>query len=411
MEGPAGSTGPAGEPGTALSDPLVTFVFRPGATGVEASGGNIYTDWTLLMAAVDATKHLGLRAIDFDNRFAPNPAEDPVLVPFLGFNTIAPPANGLFPCAIPPPLPGQAWDMRDVIWLDRGLAPGGGSMMIQLWDGGAGRPCLIDNLKRLDSLLLNLIYNGKTVGNHPIVSSRSISAPGSYGIQFAGGRGRIYNTDPNAQPLWLADIPGPNFVNLRNDAQLGNDTALPAPLIELTTGSTFVLFGLDNFQAMDNSFKGPVGSTVITRIQSAAQGGNTQAQTYSNPSFFGAYNIQWSLNAQRWRPSTILNSNGNAFHGDVTRVNTADGPTLVTLPHAGPIAPATGTSSYLGSAITVLDVGGHADVKAITVRALIGDSINGVVEAGSGESNQVINQRYGSVRFWNDGVGHWFIIN
>jgi hypothetical protein len=363
------------------------------------------------MMAIDATKYLGLRAIDFDNRFAPNPAIDPVLAPFLAFNTAAPAVNGLFPCAIPPPLPGQAWDMRDVIWMDRGLAPGGSSMQVQLWDGGPGRPCLVDNLKRIDMLLLNLVYNGLTPGNYPIVSSRSTSAPGyTYGIQFSGGRGRVYNTAVTAQPLWLADIPGPSFVNFRNDSQLGNDVPLPAPLVELTAGSTFLMFGLDNFEVMDNCFKGPAGSTVAVRVQSAAQGGNTQALTYNNPSFLGAYTVQWLLNAQRWRASTILVANGNAFHGDVTRVNTTAGPVLVTLPHAGVIAPTTGTSPYIGSATTVLDVGGQAAASPITVRALVGDSINGVVELGGGESNQVISTNYGSLRFWNDGVGHWFIV-
>jgi hypothetical protein len=360
------------------------------------------------MAAVDATKFLGTRAIDFDNRFAPNPAIDPVLIPFAAFNTAAPPANGLFPCAIPPPPSGQSWDMRDIIWLDRGLAPGGDSPAVQLWDGGPGRPCLVDNLKRIDSLLLNLIYNGKTVGNYPIISSRS-SPTGQYGIQFSGGRGRILNTDPTAQPLWLADV-SPSFVNLRNDAQLGNGAPLPAPLIEIGAGQTFLTFGLDNFEIMDNCFKGPVGSTVLVRVQSAAQGGDTHSFTYSNPSFLGAYSVQFLMNAQRWRPSAILTANGNAFHGDVTRVNTAAGAVRVTLPHAGVIAPTTGTSPFVGSATTVLDVGGQASVNAITVRAQVGDSINGVVETGAGTTDTVINTNHGSLRFWNDGASHWFIV-
>jgi hypothetical protein len=280
---------------------------------------------------------------------------------------------------------------------------------VQLWDGGPGRPCRIDNIKRIDALLLNLIYNGTTVGNYPIVSSRSLAIPGSYGIQFSGGRGRVYNTDPSAQPLWLADVPQ-SFVNFRNDAQLGNDIALPAPLIELTAGATFFVFGLDNFQIMDNCFAGPVGSAVQVRIQSAAQGGNTRAFTYSNPSFLGAFGVPFALNAQRWRASAILAANGNAFHGDVTQVNTTGGPVLVTLPRSGVVPPSTGTSPFLGSATTVLDVGGNAGVSPITVRAQLGESINGNVEAGAGESDVVISAAYGSARFWSNGLGAWFVI-
>src|SRR5512143_773083 len=186
VPGPTGAQGPTGSTGPQLTDPLLTFVFRPGATGVEAPGGNVYTDWALLMTAVDATRYLGQRAIEFDNRFAPNPTVDPVLIPFLPFNTPAPVASGLFPCAIPPPLPGQSWNLRDIIWLDRGLPPGGSSPAVQFWDGGPGRPCLVDNIKRIDSLLLNLIYNGITPGNYPIVSSRNVTNPAlPYGIQFA----------------------------------------------------------------------------------------------------------------------------------------------------------------------------------------------------------------------------------
>src|SRR5512135_1742938 len=195
VPGPTGAQGPTGSTGPQLTDPLLTFVFRPGATGVEAPGGNVYTDWALLMTAVDATRYLGQRAIEFDNRFAPNPTVDPVLIPFLPFNTPAPAASGLFPCAIPPPPSGQSWNLRDIIWLDRGLPPGGASPAVQFWDGGPGRPCLVDNIKRIDSLLLNLIYNGITPGNYPIVSSRNVTNPAfPYGIQFAGGRGRIYNS-------------------------------------------------------------------------------------------------------------------------------------------------------------------------------------------------------------------------
>jgi len=398
-----------------VNAPLLTFVFRPGAVGVEAPGGNVFTDWATLMVAVDQTKYLGQRAILFDNRFAPDPLVDPVLAPYLAFNAIAPALDGLWPCAIPPPPPGSSWDLRDIQWVDRGLPPGGGSLMVQFWDGGPGRPCLVDNIKRIDNLILGLIYNGFTPGNYPIISSRSATVPGySFGIQSAGGRFRMYNTNPLAQPMWLADATGENFCNFRNDAQIGNGVALPAPIIEVADDRSFLAFGLDNFQIMDNAFKGNIGTTVTVRVQSAGQGGNTRLQTYSNPSFAGAFNLGFNMNAQRWRPSpTILTANGAAFNGEVTRVNSTNNPVIVTLPPGGPIAPTTGTSPYGGSAITVLDYNGTADVNLITVRAQVCDSINGNVEAGGGESDVTIPATaYSSLRFWTDGTtpGKWFVI-
>lgn len=396
-----------------------TLTFRPGATGDNAPGGSVFTDFAKLMDVLKRTRHRGNRTIVFDNRFAPNPATDPVLAPFLAYNTPLAAQNGLYPCAIPPPPAGEAWDFTDVIWSDRVSAPGGISMSVQIWDGGPGRPCLIDNLKRIDMLLCHIVYNGKTVGNHPIISSRSrTGGNGAHGIQASGGRCRIFNTAADAQPLWLADIPfaattgDPNlqFVNLRNDAQLGNDAALPAPLIELVTGCQFFCFGLGMFMVHDNCWKGPAGSTVIMRVSASAQNGNVTTITNNHPNFLGDFQMRWSLNSQRWRASTILTANGNAFHGDVCQVNTTSAAVRVTLPRAGVVAPSTGTSPYIGSAVTVLDVGGNAAVNNITIRAQSGESINGLTEAGAGESDKVINAAYGSLRFWNDGTGKWFVI-
>lgn len=55
----------------------LNFVYRPGATGADDPGGNVYTNsgpgrmWSDLAAAVFATRHLGQRTIEFDSSAAP----------------------------------------------------------------------------------------------------------------------------------------------------------------------------------------------------------------------------------------------------------------------------------------------------------------------------------------------------
>jgi hypothetical protein len=229
----------SGDGGGVNPAPVISLVWRYGATGADAAGANVYStfaDFYRMMAEIEATKNLGYREIVFDNRFVPNPATDPNMAALLPFNTAAPvsqnpPFRPVYAAPfLPPPIGQEAWDLQDVIWQDRTMPPGGGSSFVQIWDGGSGNACRIDNLKRIDAMLFTLVYNGKTVGNHPFTASRMTV---QYGWNVQGVRARIYNTDPTAQPMWLADI-NPCFMDLQADAQIGNGTALPAPVVEIT---------------------------------------------------------------------------------------------------------------------------------------------------------------------------------
>jgi len=426
--------------------PLAAFVYRPGATGAEAPpNSHVYTDWYKLMAAVDATKHQGYRYIQFDNRFAPNPALDPVQTPFAAFNNplpaLTPLVVGLYPCAIPPPPQGQVWDMLDVIWTDRGGSPGLDSTYIRLLDGGANRPCRIINLKRIDAMIFGINYDGLTVGNHPFKTSLSNVRPEAgpfYGLVFEGVRLRMYNTNVNSQPMWLSDIgPGAppsaqSFLDIQNNAALGlnpfNPTQpSPAPVFEIAVGATLILFGKRTTQIQNNTFKGLAGSTISIQTYFSEVWGNAEDQNlqWVQPAFQGSFPPMVYLCAtQRFRPSpTVLAANGAAFFGEVCKVNSAAGPIRVNLPKASfPVGGPTGAFPWEGTAIVVLDVAVVPVPGNITVRAANGDKINeSVPETGVGQSDTVVpvsaappyTQR--ALRFWPDRTttqndGSWFTI-
>jgi hypothetical protein len=411
----------------------VVFVFRPGATGAEAAPPNVFTDWYALMAAIDATKYIGYREIQFDNTYALNPAVDPALAPFLAFNTAAPasvttpnplgPLITRYPCAILPPPPGQSWDMRDVIWNDRSMAPGGSSSYIQIWDGGPGRPCLIDNLKRIDSMLFSLVYNGKTVGNHPFVASRMKA---QYGWNISGVRTRIYNTDATAQPLFKADM-NPCFWDMQNDAQTGNGGALLAPIVEITPTGRFIAYAHHETIYVNNTFTGPVGSQMDYNMldASAWQDSHLAYNTFLNPTYAGVVTMSFRTIPQRWRPSAVVtpaSASKAAFFGDVCQVDSRTGAVIILLPKQQVTAPTTGIFPFSGSAITVIDVGGGE--ANVVIRAAAGDAINGVLSNGLGVGDIALSaSQFASIRLWCTGtipvespaasgfyVGGWYVI-
>lgn len=402
--------------------PTMSFVYRPGATGASAPGGNVYTDWYALMDVITATKQLGYRQIQFDNTFAPNPSTDPAVAPFTAFNTLLSvglnPSNK-FPCAILPPRPGidpAAWDMIDVIWTDRGGAPGLDTSYVQIYDGGPGNPCRIDNLKRISSMIFGIIYNGKTVGNHPFVVSRSTNLAGAaapfYGWVFEGVRLRLYNTNATAQPIWHSDA-GTSFFDIQNNAILGLNPFAPtlpspAPLIEVAAGATLVLFGKRTTSIHNNTFKGPVGSTINIDTYFSEVWGSSRNPMFQwvMPAFEGAIapaGITYTCATQRFIPNAaVLTTNGNAFFGEVCRVDPTAGPMTVTLPISKFTAPTTGTFPWQGTAVTVQEVAGSTNV--ITVAAPAGETINGAATFPMSAA------AYVSARFWPDGAGAWFVL-
>jgi hypothetical protein len=262
-------------------------------------------------------------------------------------------------------------------------------------------------------MILNIVYNGKTVGNHPFVTSRSVLTPNAgpfYGWVFEGVRLRLYNTDASAQPVWLSDTPT-SFFDIQNNAILGlnpfaPNAPCPAPLIEIAVGSALVLFGKRTTSIQNNTFKGLVGSTLRIDTYFSEVWGNAENPMFQwiMPAFAGVIApLTYSCATQRFRPSsTILVANGAAFFGEVCRVNPPRGGMDVTLPVSKVTAPTTGAFPWEGTAITVQEVAGSTDV--ITVKAQAGETINGAA------TFPMPAAAYASARFWPDGKGAWFVI-
>jgi hypothetical protein len=80
--------------------PLVTFVFRPGATPHD----NVFSDWALLMAALGEVE--GRKILEFDDSVTS-------------------------PCVVPP----GSWNMRDVVWAGYGPRPGATRTLVVIREG------------------------------------------------------------------------------------------------------------------------------------------------------------------------------------------------------------------------------------------------------------------------------------
>ncbi len=372
-----------------------TFIFRPGATGTHApTNSNVFTSWPVLMSVIGRTRNRGIRKIQFDNRFAPAYTDQ--------FGVTVASDGGLYPCVIPAPPAGEVWDMTDVIWIDRCLPPGANSMMIQIADGGTGLRNRITNLKRIDMMLLNLIYNGQTVGNHPFESAEAVATP-AYGWNFSGVRLRIYNTTALAQPMILMNTSF-SFMDWANNSEFGRSTTLPAPVIELALGNTFTFITEGLCRIANNAIVGPVGSTFNISMNANALP-IASSQTFLFPAFEGALAVTNSCVLQKWAPSsTIAVTPGptTATFGQVTRVDATGGVVAISLPVAKLTAPTTGVFGHAGAAITVQEVGGGANI--ITVSPQAGETINGA------SSFAMPAAAYASQRFWCDGLGAWFAV-
>src|SRR4029079_1525227 len=150
------------------------------------------------------------------------------------------------PALIPAPLvPGTFYDMQDVVWINTLTPPTSNSRTVEIEDGVKLR-----NFCRIEGNSFNLIYNGTTPNNWPIVASQcflqapvplAAAAPG--GISFFNVRMRILHTYANAQPMILLDSPGSiaTFLDLRNGYIGIGSAPLPAPVLELPACTTVAI--------------------------------------------------------------------------------------------------------------------------------------------------------------------------
>ena len=360
--------------------PVGTYVFRPGAVGADAPGGNVYTDFAACAAALASTQNNGIRVLEFDSRFSP-------------FIT----TDGRRACLIPE----GEWDMEDVRWTNyldndsQRFATDTQAIVIEFADGA-----VIENLFSIDGSSLYLIGNSTT--------TRSIQLYPTKPLFVTGGRVRISNSNPLALPLFdLVGPAGSRFALTMPDinSDLGGYPVAAAPLIDVSDGNTLIV---------DTK-----GGNIVSNILAAGDGTGSLwvfCQGFANP--FGQMtqaaftaaggSVVWVQNtgARMMIEQATIDENGGSLLGlNLNRVDTTNAlfDTVVTLPAAGP--------QYSERTI-VKDVGGIAGLpnRGIIVACQAGDSINGVLNG-----SVRVPGNYGSIELCNeagfvgDGLSWWVV--
>jgi len=180
-------------------EPAPTYVYRPG--GVADS--NVYTDWSLLMAALDNTRELGLRVLQFDSTFQ-NPAT----------------------------IPAGVWNMTNVRWY--GIAT-----QVEILDGAkfVWDPVVVgDPLEHvIEGFALSISYNG----TGPITPFEGIN------VLCTGNFVRFNNQNPLAKPMFKSD--GFNIILFSGEQANGGIQNYPWPVLAAPVldcnGNAFFIFG------------------------------------------------------------------------------------------------------------------------------------------------------------------------
>jgi hypothetical protein len=217
--------------------PVCHYIYRPGAVDEWAAGGNVYTDWQECFDALQSTKYLGTRTLEFDGRFSGE----------IGF------ANGHI-CRIP----AGTWDMEQVDWTtvnrETWQSPDFlDAETVVVWDDFAFTP-------RVSRVVGNYVHDGEL---HSPLSSAPVFGDSKWVT-------RLGNTNPNAQPmLKIPDNTGFIIIILDNACQAVVDPfpvppiiAMPAPVIDFGSG-TFVVVGCRGADIRDNFFSGGAGSFLM----------------------------------------------------------------------------------------------------------------------------------------------------
>jgi hypothetical protein len=304
------------EPGTStLTAPADAYVFRPGATGDDAPGGNVYTDWEELYAALQSTRNQGPRTLYFDGRFS---------------GEFDPDGAGL--CTIPE----GVWDMKEVTWTCiQASSPFGVAQQTTVtWADFAFCP----NLERIGAG--NYWHNG--IAHSPLTSGAGLGV-------IEGSNTVFFNDGPNATPLPMFRLPddlGVVFFSLGVQVKLGaglSQNPLPAPLID--TGNNFcihVCFGVD---VRDNAFAGTGGASFSMPL------GMAGAHDWQFPALTSFISIA-RVHGGRFMDtrSTPSIADFTARTGQVRRIDTEAGPVEVTMPTV---------QGVTGDVLTLIDSSGN----------------------------------------------------
>lgn len=363
----------------AVTGTLTHIVFRPGATGLNAPGGNVYTDWQSAYDAARAAAAFGNVMFEFDARFSPT---------VNGF--------GIASCQIP----AGSWDFDGFVVCGRPFDVVSVSLPV---------PATIDILDGAD-----IANFARTGGEGPVVITYDGATPGP--VQPAGlylGTNTILtNSDPAAGPMIVYDgsIPGNRLIvsDPRNhEGGIGSwffpgpnpGGAAPspgAPVIDVN--GNFTSFQIGGGQLANDIFRNSGGPVSII----------VSFGSYTNPNIGADFNFQQPTAVADG--ATVIGVNTESHHrmilqptllpanspftavayASIYPVDTTGNVVEITLPPGGPIQ---------GEIVTVKDVGGNASGNNITVETPAGETFE------NGLTAEVINTDYGVARFVSTGSG------
>jgi hypothetical protein len=312
----------------ATSTPVTAYVFRPEATGDDAPGGNVYTDWAELMAAVDSTAKYGPRQIYFDS----------------SFSTFATPNGNA--CVIP----AGTWDMNEVEWTSD-AAPSSLRVTVT-WEDEAYCPGLT-----LISLHGFLYHDG------------TVHSPLSEGLVFRTNECKLYNTDPLAAPM-IKINPAFGFSAsfFTTGCFLGNDelgqTASPAPLFD--GNGVFMIMVMSGAWCTANVFANATGFCFIPLIGAGICG----PLDWTFPALTSGWSTGSRLLGGHYPKSPTFSPDSDPAvstgYNEVRRFDTAANPIEVTLP---------GAANVEGEVITLSDATGNCGTNQVSVISGTGDTI------------------------------------
>lgn len=358
-----------------ISMPTPTITYRPGATGANAPGGSVFTTWAEVQVALDNTKYLGLRLLNFDNSFAP------------ASTTGVPAAGGKNPA----PIPSGGWDMTQVVWTAQDFLGGGQNRAIEFLDG-----CQISNFYTSSTSVSTWWFNG-TSGT-PVFS-------------FDGNILTINNalwtaTNNNAAATPMFKITGTSGLILLNNAWnnfgggLASVSVPDAPVFDVNGGSFTTL---QNGGMWPNGFFTGAG-TIRIRNKAPTSDGQLNGQfgisadyTWSQPAFTGTFFVTNEYVDLKTVTANISSPGGSAQIGQFVKANTVVGagnPIAIAAPNA--------IVQRAGGYFTVKDTGGFASTNNVTVTVPAGEFMDGVLDG-----TYVINTDRGSRSFMMDSAGRW----
>jgi len=291
------------------------FVFRPGAISPLAS--NVFNDWALLMAAVDAKQ--GLRTIEFDDSI-------------------------VSPCVIP----AGTWDMSGVTWSGT-LNVFSPDIMVRVLEGA-----IFLKFRNISGAIA-LEFTGTTppVSDFNTGEEAIIFIQGASTLECTGAGPFVRNSTPGATAI----IAVYQYGKLLTGFTPAFDIADPGAIGRLTA------FNVGNIQP--NTVSSVVGST-LTKVIAASSAFIDQDQ----PAVLGNV-ADNNLSIQRLTPSGVVTA-GIYFaqHNELVRCDLSTGGITVTLPSA---------INARGMWVVVKNIDPNPEADNITVVPLPGDTVDGNV--------------------------------